>query len=479
MPTFSEWRLRERWRRLTGLRLDPWAAERLAKAVRERLASGPGPGDADQAIERALDAEWAALADAVTVRESSFFRHPRQWHALAGYARETLARHAGTARGGCVRAWSAGCASGEEAYTLAAVLRDALPPPWRVSVLGTDISREAIAGAEAGEYAARTLRSAPVEFVRRHFVERGGGFAVRDELRQLVEFRCHNLMQPLQTGAAFDVVFCRNVLIYLEPEAKRIAIANLRRAADTAGLLFFGPADVLVGADGLTAVHLGGIPAYRVSRRPPLAAPGYQSARKDPPPPRPALPPPAPRADDTTRPATTELWRDAEGALATGDLLRASGLLEAILERDPNHVDSLIEQALMLAGGGAAEHAMELCDALLASGAGNAEAFATAGIVVDAAGDPQSASQLLERAVTIDDSFAEAHLLRAAIAARSGQVAVRSAALEQALRALRAGERPHQQRRLRRFAAGFSAESLLQTVVQQCRDSGLAWEQAS
>ncbi len=474
MPDHGDRHLRETWRELTGMHLDEQGGKVLETALRKRLAISDDVllTRLTEIRQQIVARELAALADELTVRETSFYRHPQQFQALTEHLRRSLPGLSTAAGPRPVRAWSAGCASGEEAYTLAAVLRDALPAAWPVSVIGTDISEQAIAEARAGVYAARAFRAAPGELVGRYFERCEGRLAATAELRRLVEFRWHNLMDPLQGEPAFDVVFCRNVLIYFDTGARDVCLYNLSRALRPDGIVFFGPADLLTGANGLQPTSIGGVLAFQVARRTTVCAdPATAPAGQGPAPPRPAPCATLPACLPT--PDVDALWQQADAALAAGSQLRAAGLLETIQAHDPAHLDSRLEQILILVDAGQVEHALELCDTLLATPDLVADAYATAGIVQAAAGDAGRAIELLERAVAMDPSFAEAYVLLATFNGLIGKPGDRIQALENAHRALQAEMRPDEARRLRRFAAGFSAASLRETIAQQLASPSL------
>jgi len=147
--------------------------------------------------------------------------------------------------------WSSGCAHGEEAYTLALLASEAFAPdPAPVSVLGTDISARALAVASAGRYGRRAVRAVSTQARGQYFEQQADGtYLVGDRLRAMVRLGRHNLAHdpfPPSGESAFDVIACRNVLIYLgAPLAERV-IDGLERALRPGGVLVLGAADVLL-----------------------------------------------------------------------------------------------------------------------------------------------------------------------------------------------------------------------------------------
>jgi chemotaxis protein methyltransferase CheR len=196
------------------------------------------------------DRAFAELCDHITVRETFFFRERPKFELLR---RQLLERHANERR--TVRIWSAGCASGEEAYSLANVVRDA-GLRARAQIIGTDLSPAAIAAARTGSYGRWAIRGLDQATTDRVFTVREGRYHVRDELRTGVEFHQHNLLDPLpeQLGP-FDVIFCRNLLIYFTPAAVEQAVDRLVAALAPGGLLVTGVADPMLDqVDGLCTV---------------------------------------------------------------------------------------------------------------------------------------------------------------------------------------------------------------------------------
>jgi chemotaxis protein methyltransferase CheR len=218
------------------------------------------------------------LIDEITIRETFFFRHQSEleaidWHSLLDAAR---------ARGSeLVRVWIAGCASGEEAYTVAILACEAFAcafPPVRV--LGTDIAPTALEQAIAGRYSERSVRTLREGIRGRYFSSVNGATCVGERLRGLVEFRGHNLVRDTipPAGERFDVILCRNVLIYFDHPTVERVLGALEGALAPDGLLLLGAADRLSrqSMKPVAKIRPGG-PADTVGARSPRARP---SARR-------------------------------------------------------------------------------------------------------------------------------------------------------------------------------------------------------
>jgi chemotaxis protein methyltransferase CheR len=198
-------------------------------------------------------AERTLMIDAITTNETRFFREPRHFEFLV---QQVFPRWRAQAEQGArskkVRMWSAGCSSGEEPYTLAMLLAEHLPAEngWDVQVLATDISTRVLEKASAGIYDVARSAEIPEEllhkFMLRGIAGRQGKVKVKIGIQQLVEFKKLNLHQDsYEVGGPFDVVLCRNVLIYFGADSKRRVVANLVNHLAADGLLFVGHAENL------------------------------------------------------------------------------------------------------------------------------------------------------------------------------------------------------------------------------------------
>ena len=220
-----------------GLELPAWVVEARATARIELLDCSP---DAYVALIDSArgTSELSELIEAVRVGESRLFRHRSQIEVLASVVAPAL-----RARGRrTVRVWSAGCAAGEEPYTLAVVLSRALPD-CAISILATDVSADALALAETATYPRAALQHVPEPY-RDRFLSDGDSIRVAPEIAALVRFERANLLD----GAAprgCDLVWCRNVLIYFTASARRRVIDRLVGAAVPGGFVFVGYSESL------------------------------------------------------------------------------------------------------------------------------------------------------------------------------------------------------------------------------------------
>lgn len=290
----------------------------LARARLDELARAHGGLDDLLRAATVRPDVASQVAAAFTVGETWFQRIGAQLEALP----ELLAgrRH--------VRAWSAGCSTGEEAYALAAAFTR-----QTVEVLGTDLNPESVRRAREGRYGAWSFRGVPPEQVQRSFERRGDLFEVRADLRRRVRFAVHNLTTPAPLRD-LDVIACRNVTIYFTPAAAEQVYTHLARALAPGGVMLLAPSDPRPPAHlGLVVERSGGtqvlrrplrraaqvsVPAGPVTARPVRAAPVPVSGQPVPD----ALPE---QALPEARRAAYEAPHDPQAQLALAWALRRAG----------------------------------------------------------------------------------------------------------------------------------------------------------
>lgn len=209
--------------------------------------------------------ELALAVEAITTHETYFFREQFQLDAFREEVLPELAR----SRAGSLRLtlWSAGCSTGEEAYTLAILLLESgLFRGWTLRVIGTDLSRKVLSVARHGVYGPSSFRTTAPELRDRYFEPVGESARVCDQVRALVSFRPLNLIDTASVAASgpVDVIFCRNVLMYLAQES-RISIAEaFHEALLPGGYLFLGHSESLLNVEtSFELVHLRRDLAYR------------------------------------------------------------------------------------------------------------------------------------------------------------------------------------------------------------------------
>ena len=211
------------------------------------------------------DAELDEAAEILTTNETYFYREPYQ---LRAFGREILPElAAASASRRRLRILSAGCSTGEEVYTLAALVKEAgLFDGWEVELVGSDISRRCVAQARAGAYGEHAFRMPDAAPMRRWFHLRGGKWVVDDALRSMVRFQRENLVSPhaLSTVTRLDVVFCRNMMIYFDLDARRTLLKRLHEKMREGAWLLLGHSESLINVTAdFELVHLTNDLVYR------------------------------------------------------------------------------------------------------------------------------------------------------------------------------------------------------------------------
>ena len=267
--------------RHAGIEVGQTVAEKLNQRLKTLSLA-----DLDAAVARLDqlppdDPEWQALVECLTVHETYLMRNPAQMALIAAQLPALLKRSAGAGRRR-LRLWSVGCATGEEAYSLAVLALEALVAageaeetpqgiacraPWQIEVVGADISESALVAARRGVYATGPLssfRSLAPELLR--FFPPGPVAQtrqVREDIRATVRFERFNLVRDPPPGEGYDLVACRNVLIYLSTGARVRALDTLRRAVRPGGYLLLGATDDLSDSRAFETVWGEGAVIYR------------------------------------------------------------------------------------------------------------------------------------------------------------------------------------------------------------------------
>jgi chemotaxis protein methyltransferase CheR len=492
----------ERFRRVVarrlGLAFDEAKLGLLAEVLGRRVEARGQRGDVYlQQLESVapMGEELRALATELTVPETYFFRNPDQFRALTlGALPSRLAARTGSRR---LNLLSAGCASGEEAYSLAISVRDVLPDPsWTLSIRAVDVNRAMLDRARRARYSAWSLRETPPDMRRRWFSVEGQEFALDGSIRAAVTFEERNLADndpALWTPSSYDAVFCRNVIMYLTPDTARALIERISRALVSGGYLFLGHAETLRGlSHDFHLQHTHDTFYYR--RR---AAVGDEAREEPGPavasPPAPALEPalvddadswvetiaraarriqalsdgrgrartpqPVGAATAGTRP-TWDLGRSLELLKSErfADALEVVDTLPAAAGRDP---DVLLLRAILLTHRGQLGPAAAVCAELLGLDELHSGAHYLLALCREGAGDGAGAVEHDRIAVYLDPGFAMPRLHLGLMARRGGDHRGARLEFEQALPLL---QRENESRVLL-FGGGFGRQAL----VDLCR----------
>jgi len=189
--------------------------------------------------------------NALLNHETSFFRDAHLFQMLGRALLPSVMRkieERGDSK--AVRIWCAGCSTGQEVYSLAMIIKNEIQPSgdWRFSILATDVSSEAIARARSGFYAQMDVqRGLPINNLLRWFEPSDDGWIIHPDLRDMVDFRVDNLLEGRALGSGYDLILCRNVLLYFSPERKKQIFGILANHARVGGHLMLGAGETVIG----------------------------------------------------------------------------------------------------------------------------------------------------------------------------------------------------------------------------------------
>jgi chemotaxis protein methyltransferase CheR len=250
-------------KRGSGLSLTPERTELITgrlKAVAERHGFATIPALV-QALRNGNESLVRSVIEAATTRDTSFFRDSIAFDALRDQILPALLRARSPSRR--LRIWCAAAATGQEPYSLTMII-DEMPQfaGWEIQILATDVSADAIERAGTGLFSeAEVQRGLPMRMLSKYFRKETAGWRIADELRDRVQLRVFNLMDCFAGLGMFDVIFCRNVLMYLDATAKSDILERLGGSLEADGYLVIGAAETTLGACNSFTVlpNLGGI----------------------------------------------------------------------------------------------------------------------------------------------------------------------------------------------------------------------------
>ncbi len=480
-----------------GLQFDETKTAFLEEVLRRRLeATERGPAMYLVQLETEPARELNELARELTVGETYFFRNNDQFRALVEVCLPERMRARAQSTNRTLRLLSAGCSSGEEAYSLSILAQQTAGPVWDVSILGVDVNPSALEKARRGRFSQWALRETTPELEARWFRAEGRELVLDEAARAHVRFEERNLVEEdprLWQPETYDVVFCRNVLMYFAPEKAQAVVERIAHSLAPEGYLFLGHAETLRGLSGafhLRHTHETFYYQRRTGAEDQLAAPPSSGSSKlgaggsaaslwPSGSPGPAVEAGAETWVDAIRRASdridaltsppSSVPRARSIPLPRADLGAARDLLEReryaeALERvaalpsdaasDP---DALLLRAVLLTHRGRLEDAEGVCERLLAIDELNAGAHYALAICREGRGDAQGALDHDQVAIYLDRSFAMPRLHLGLLARKRGDVETARRELGQALVLLQREDGA----RLLLFGGGFGREALL------------------
>ncbi len=402
----------------------------------EAAALELGADNVDTCVRGLMDgpvtaADVELLARHLTVGETYFVREPLVFDVLRHRVLPDLiaSRQGGERR---LRLWSAACSTGEEAYSLAIVLREVLPDPgnWAVTILATDINPHSVRQAEEGVFAEWSFRNAPAGFKGQYFRLVGPGrYEILPEIRKMVTFGCLNLAQDVYPSLrnetnAMDVILCRNVLMYFTVDQAERVVCKLSHALIEGGWLVVSPGDALmVRPVELVAVD---VPEARLFRK--QSDPTCMADR---------LPPGDPPAGLWEAEESPRLCFDeARQLYELGRYAEASDRLSLAAPREPASPAVCRLLAQSLANQGRLNEALLWCQRETEMSKSDPDCHYLRATILMEQGDGLNAARALRQALCLDPDFVPAHLALGNLNRTKGRVDVARRHYRHALRAL-------------------------------------------
>ncbi len=188
------------------------------------------------------------ITEAMTTNETSFMRDGKPFELFKSVVLPRMLEARASRR--ALRIWSAAASTGQEAYSIAMLLEEEQSKlnGWKIDIVATDLSSEVIDRAKAGMFTQfEVQRGLPIQFLVKYFTQKGDKWVINDRLKKNIDFREYNLLTELSPLGQFDIVFCRNVLIYFDQPTKARVLGQIARIMATDGLLFLGGAETVLG----------------------------------------------------------------------------------------------------------------------------------------------------------------------------------------------------------------------------------------
>jgi chemotaxis protein methyltransferase CheR len=211
-----------------------------------RKAGLSGIGELVQKIKSGAEALTVDVVEAMTTNETFFFRDKIPFENVRDTVLPQLLKARANRRS--LRIWCAAASTGQEPYSLAMILKDSLPPGWRAEIVATDLSQEVLEKAKSGMYSQfEVQRGLPIQMLVKHFKQVGDVWQLNPDIRAMVRYQQTNLLHDFSHFGVFDIIFCRNVLIYFDQTTKIDVFRRMQRVNEADGFLFLGAAETVIG----------------------------------------------------------------------------------------------------------------------------------------------------------------------------------------------------------------------------------------
>lgn len=188
------------------------------------------------------------IVEAMTTNETSFFRDTKPFDIFKNTVLQYFKNNPGRSKN--IRIWCAASSSGQEPYSLAMILKEEMAkmPGWNFKIVATDISYDILDQAKEGVYTQfEVQRGLPITLLMKYFTQDGDKWCVSQDIKDMVEYKHFNLLDSMSGLGAFDIIFCRNVLIYFDQDTKREVLVNMHKLIPEDGFLFLGGAETVLG----------------------------------------------------------------------------------------------------------------------------------------------------------------------------------------------------------------------------------------
>lgn len=375
--------------------------------------------------------ELQELLDLITTGETYFFRNMPQFEALQKVILPGIIEAKMHSSDKSIRVWSAGCSTGDETYSIAMAIMEALPSceDWNISVLGTDINRNSVMFAKEAVYGQRHIDRMPAELLERYFKKNEKRYFLADSVKRIPRFERHNLARDpytLDGMRNLDIIFCRNVTIYFDFETTKHVINNFYDCLNMGGVLFLGYTETLWGiTDKLTAVEFPKTFVYKKlpylvkeeAVKPLLHVPNIDLetiVASTPSIPEPKVPEPkeAPAPAPKSQKKKTELkflYSLAASLVSQGEYGHALEFFEKIISLDHTNIPAYFAKATVLANQGMYQDAINVFERVVEMDNLHIDAYYIMGILLSKMGDPKGAEDKFRKVIYIDPSVALAY----------------------------------------------------------------------
>lgn len=419
--------------------------------------------------------EFKELLNLITTNETFFFRMPAHFAALREHILPEILE---TKKDNKLSIWSAGCSTGEEPYSIAITLKEFFKENqgWDMRILGTDVSRNALHAAEEGVYGGRTLRMVDPEHLGKYFEpQENQRYKLKDEVRNMVCFGYHNLIKepfPALVMSNWDIIFCRNVIIYFSVESAKRVVDNFYESLREDGYLFVSYAEMLQPiCNPFLPVEFGGAFVYKKkgvdepaqNESPRTYVHGTLSEIREVE--LMHFSPPCPSIENLDK--NIDVLQFEEYSLKRAELFveeeqyaLALAILEKCLKEDPRHIEALLLRGLVSANLKNYEQAEKDCLRVIGLNRMVAPAHFLLGVAYENLGKSEKAVGEFRKTLYLDRDFALAYLNIANIYRRQGRN-------DDALRELRnaaAAARRSPQGEWLKYAGGFQTEAIVSTA---------------